>query len=167
MKTLATLLLLVATSLAAACSTTSDSATTRPAATRESHALMDAEMGFYDALNRLFKGEMEPMERVWSRSDDVTYLSPTGEFLVGRDRVMAAWRSQAQQKLGGSVEPRDIHIFLERDAQLGVAQNFEHATGQTVGTFTIRATNVFRKEGGRWMMVSHHADVIPALADAH
>ena len=28
---------------------------------------------------------------------------------------------------------------------------------------SIRATNVFRKEGGKWKMIGHHTDLLPYL----
>jgi len=68
-------------------------------------------------------------------------------------------------KLGGRVTPKDIRITLGRD--LAVVSNYE--IGENSGPdgkpqeVTIRATNLFRKEDGKWKMIGHHTDLLPFL----
>ena len=117
---------------------------------------------FYVALNALFTGDMGPMERLWSHADDVTYMGPEGGFQVGWADVRARWESQAAQKLGGRVEPTDVHV-TSTDT-LAVAHNWEK--GKNEGPdgpedVSIRATSVFRKEDGVWKMIGHHTDLLP------
>jgi ketosteroid isomerase-like protein len=59
----------------------------------------------------------------------------------------------------------DMRITVGRD--LAVAQNYEkgentNADGKTQSV-SIRATNLFRKENGKWKMISHHTDLLPYL----
>jgi ketosteroid isomerase-like protein len=167
MRAATSLVLILAIVLSVGCASTSDSATPDSGMTPEQQSVLDALHAFYAAEIKLFQGEMAPMEGVWSRRPDITYLSPSGRFNVGWDEVMADWRTQAQQHLGGTIEPRDIHVFVQEGCGLAVAQNLEVASGQVIdgrpADITIRATNVFRKEHGRWKMVSHATDVIPNL----
>ena len=120
---------------------------------------------FYEALNAMFIGDLEPMKRLWSHSDDVTYMGPDGGFQVGWKQVLPDWEKQAALKLGGKVEPSNIVFNIGTD--LAVAHNYEKGQnkdkdGKTV-TVSIRATNIFRKEEGKWRMIGHHTDTLPFL----
>jgi ketosteroid isomerase-like protein len=120
---------------------------------------------FYSALNVMFTGELEPMKEVWSHKDDVTYMGPGGGFRLGWKDVLADWEVQAALKLGGRVEPQEMRITVGRD--LAIVSNFEighnvTADGKTQQV-TIRATNLFRHENGRWKMIGHHTDLLPFL----
>ena len=41
-------------------------------------AVRAASEQFYDALNAIFRGDLTPMEEVWSHADDVTYMGARG-----------------------------------------------------------------------------------------
>jgi ketosteroid isomerase-like protein len=128
-------------------------------------AVEEATARFYASLNALFTGDAGPMAEIWSHADDVTYLGPAGEFLVGWNEVRGAWESQAALKLGGRVEPYEMRITVGND--LAFTQCFEKGTnldaqGEPVRV-SIRATNLFRKENGAWKMIGHHTDLLPFL----
>ena len=107
------------------------------------------------------------MKEIWSHEDDVTYMGPGGGFRVGWDAVLTDWEAQAAMKLGGEVHPEDMRITVGRD--LAVVNNNE--IGANVGPngerqeVKIRATNVFRKEGGSWKMIGHHTDLLPFVEE--
>ena len=65
--------------------------------------------------------------------------------------------------------PADIHIMLGTD--MAVACDIEqgentNANGE-VQKVSIRATNIFRKEGGQWKMIGHHTDMLPWLTPSN
>ena len=129
-------------------------------------ALLTANAGFYAALNRLFAGEVEPMKAVWSHADDVSYMGPTGQFDRGWPAVLKDWEGQAAMKLGGKVEPSEMRVIAGSD--LAVVSCYEvgentNAAGK-VEQVKLRATSIFRKEGGLWKMVGHQTDKLPYLA---
>jgi ketosteroid isomerase-like protein len=124
----------------------------------------EAAMQFYSALNTMFKGDVSPMIEVWSHAPDVTYLGPQGGILIGWDEVRKAWEEQAALKLGGQVNPEDMHITV--GDKIGITQNYERGTNNVDGkpvTVSIRATNIFRLEEGKWKMIGHHVDLLPWL----
>jgi len=130
-------------------------------------AVKRATAEFYASLNALFTGKMAPMKAVWSHADDVTYMGPAGGMQVGWKQVQAQWQTQADLKLGGKIEPTDVHMFV--GDKLAVVHCYERgenegAEGQTVQV-SIRATNVFRREQGEWKMIGHHTDPLPFLAN--
>ena len=121
--------------------------------------LEDATAAFYAALNDMLAGDAEPMLALWSHDDDVTYMSPFGELLVGWEPIRASWQAQADQRLGGRVEPEELHHFASDT--LGVVVGFERGSVEINGTVTpvdIRATSVYRAENGDWAMIGHHTD---------
>lgn len=133
---------------------------------KEEHAAVRAAVdGFYAALNRMFAGDVKPMEQVWSHKDDVTYMGPRGGFKIGWKKVQAEWKLQADLKLGGKVEAKDMRITVGRD--LAIVSNYENGKNSPAGDksrdVTIRATNLFRKENGNWKMIGHHTDTLPFL----
>lgn len=121
--------------------------------------LEDATRAFYAALNEILGGDVAPMLELWSHADDVTYMSPFGELLVGWEPIRASWQEQANQHLGGRVEPEELHHFAS-DA-LGFVVGFERGSVQIDGAqapVDIRATSMYRVEDGRWAMIGHHTD---------
>ncbi len=134
-------------------------------ADQEDKAVNKAITNFYVALNEMFKGNIEPMKEAWSHADDVTYLPPTGGIKSGWKEVLSEWQAQADQKLGGTVEPSDIKISI--NGNIATTVNFEKGSnvdsdGNPV-EISIRATNTFRKERGKWKMIGHHTDLLPFL----
>ena len=129
-------------------------------------AVMTAHARFYAALNQMFTGDLNQLKEVWSHADDVTYMGPGGGFKVGWGEVLKDWEAQAALKLGGKVEAADVRVTVGRD--IAVVSNYENgentnAKGETQ-RLSIRATNIFRKEGGKWKMIGHHTDLLPYLA---
>lgn len=128
-------------------------------------AVLVANSAFYAALNQMFVGNLGPMKKVWSRAADVTYMGPTGNFERGWKTVLNDWEGQAALRLGGHVKPVEIHVIAGQD--LAVVSNYEqgentNAQGK-VERVRLRATNIYRKEGGQWKMVGHHTDPLPYL----
>ncbi len=140
-------------------------ASASPKAAGDEKAVRAAAAQFYAALNRMFTGDLGPMTEVWSHADDVTYMGPGGGFQVGWAKVLESWKAQAAMKLGGSVEAADMRVTVGRD--IAVTSNFENGENTNAKgerqKLSIRATNVFRKEGGKWKMIGHHTDLLPYL----
>jgi ketosteroid isomerase-like protein len=120
---------------------------------------------FYEALNALFEGNLEPMKTAWSHADDIVYMGPGGSVKVGWQAVWKDWESQGARKLGGKVEPKNVHFSLGED--LAVMHAVE--TGENTNIdgksekVAIRVTNTFRKEGDTWKMIGHHTDLLAGI----
>jgi len=123
---------------------------------------------FYDALNAMFTGELQPMDNIWSHGDDVTQLGPFGDCIKGWSDVGAEWQREAQLKLGGKVECKDLLLFPGKEIGFTVCteegQNMS-ANGRPVYV-KFRATNIFRLENGQWKLVHHHTDLSTPLQEA-
>jgi ketosteroid isomerase-like protein len=113
----------------------------------------------------MFTGNVEPMLEVWSHADDVMYMGPAGGLQIGWADVKATWKEQAALKLGGKVVSQDLHLVL--NGNTAVTYNYEKGenidSNGVTQAVSIRASNVFRKENGKWMMTGHHTDLLPFL----
>lgn len=119
---------------------------------------------FYGALNALIGGNIEPMKDIWLHEDYVTYLDPTGAYLVGWDKVLESWQKQADMHIGGDVHHEKLQVMVE--GTMAVAHNYEIGNTEIDGKrehVFIRATNVFLKKDGQWKMISHHVDHMKML----
>jgi len=140
--------------------------TTSPvkAADDDTQAVKAAVTLFHDALNVLFKGDAAPMKAVWSHADDVTYMGPVGGMQVGWLQIEPYWDKQAAKKLGGKVDPVDVHVTAS--PTLAVVHYYEKGENVPDGKpqpVNIRTTTTLRKEGGQWKVIGHHTDTLEYL----
>lgn len=130
----------------------------------EDLAVKAADDRFFSALAAMFTGDAAPMEDLWSHADDVVYMGPVPGLLhKGWKAIDEDWLQQGKMKLGGSIEVLERHITVGEE--LAVVHAIAKTTGQdpedAAGQFTIRGTNVFRKEGSAWKLIAHHSDPLP------
>ena len=121
---------------------------------------------FYAALNNMANGDAGSMADVWSHSADVTTMHPLGGREVGWDEVSGPWGQVAQMASGGQIKLADQLIRASGDMayEVGVEKGQITLAGRQV-PINHRVTNVYRREGGAWKIVHHHADESPAMVD--
>jgi ketosteroid isomerase-like protein len=113
-----------------------------------STTLAEAAASFYAALNHVLAGDVGPMHEVWSHEPDITYMSPFGELLEGWEPIRASWQAQAEAGLGGEVHAEDLRVLERGEVEVD---------GRPTRV-DIRATSLYRREGGHWRMIGHHTD---------
>jgi ketosteroid isomerase-like protein len=123
---------------------------------------------FYEALNRMLNGDLEPMMEVWSHGSDVATMHPLGGRETGWEEVRANWEQVAQAFSDGQVSLEDLVVVpLSEDVAYTLGTEHGQATlGEESVSIDWRVTNIYRREGGGWKMVHHHTDVSPALVEA-
>jgi ketosteroid isomerase-like protein len=115
-----------------------------------------------DAEVALHNGNAEPRRAIWSRVEPVT--------------VLGAWKSATGQKevsdLFGQLEAdfsncisyaHDI-IAVDVIGDMAYTVGYEHTQASVNGeprTYSLRATQVYRREGGEWRVAHRHADTVP------
>jgi len=122
--------------------------------------LIAANDALYTGLNEMFKGNIEPLNNLWSHSETISYMGPFGESLIGWDAVGAEFSKVADMKLGGSISCVDMHAYLGSDfgytTCVEEGENMD-ADGNPVSV-SHRATNIFQLENGEWRLIHHHTD---------
>lgn len=140
-----------------------------PENTMSEKSILAANDKLYEALNSMFEGKFEPLDKIWSHSDQVTYMGPFGGKLVGWQAVGADFKEVTEMKLGGHISAEDISIMSGTDmayvACTEVGVNLD-PSGNSVEV-RHRATNVFQLEDGEWRLVHHHTDIAEQLETAY
>ena len=121
---------------------------------------------FYAALNRLFNGNADSMEGIWSHDSSITVLQPIGGRTVGWDDIREAYQDVAQIAEKGHVKLDDqiIQIIGDVAYEVGVERGQATFAGNQV-TLDYRVTNIYRSEAGGWKIVHHHTDISPAMLE--
>ena len=121
-----------------------------------------ANAAFYAALSAR---DVKKMEAMWANKPYVVNMGPRIKtFAVGYDDAVAKWWPAAFeffQELNVSMTTQAV---VQTNGKVGWVHGNESATGLTKNgpvKFTTFVTNVFEKDGDRWLMVSHHAQPIP------
>lgn len=124
--------------------------------------LQDANERFYQAFEGL---KIEAMEALWSRDAAVSCVHPGWKMMRGWERVRASW----EQIFSGT----PFIQFIITDVSVGIAgdcgwvscvENIVTVPGDAPSYATVHATNLFRREGGEWRLVVHHASGFAAGA---
>ena len=115
----------------------------------------------HEALVHQSQGSPEPFLELWSHADDVTIMAAVGGYHVGFEQVskLLRWASKAQQFDSWSSE--NIALIVVSDLAFSV--ELEHYAQKVEGEdkgMTLRATQVYRREGGAWRVIHRHGDVL-------
>jgi ketosteroid isomerase-like protein len=115
----------------------------------------------YEAERALHNGDPAPRRALWSRNEPVS--------------VLGAWRNAHGQPeidelftaLGKSFSDCTSYEFelLSHDVvgDMAYTTGLEHTSASVDGqprTYTLRATQVYRREGGEWRVAHRHADTV-------
>ncbi len=114
------------------------------------------------AETAIHQGDVEPRLALWSRNDPVTLfgakLSSSGWADLERTfREVATWFS------GGTDYYFEV-LAAGASGDLAYTVGYEHNKTVVNGEprqYTLRATHVYRREGGQWRIVHRHADFPP------
>jgi ketosteroid isomerase-like protein len=117
------------------------------------------------AQGELLKGNIEPMNDLFSHREDVTLNNPLSPPAHGWERVAATMERAASQFRDGdivAIENQEKHVTPE----LAYVVRVERAKAKVGGSediiapIALRVTMIFRPEDGEWKVVHRHADPI-------
>jgi ketosteroid isomerase-like protein len=119
---------------------------------------------FHLASDEFLKGNPEPVNKLWSRRDDVTLANPFGPPVRGWDEVAKVTEHAASQVRDGqlvSVEIVAKHVTAEFAYVVEIERPKAKIGGsEDITPFALRVTMIFRPEDGGWKIVHRHADPI-------
>jgi len=111
-----------------------------------------ANEGFYLAFAR---GDLNAMDRLWSREQDVLCVHPGWPALTSRSAIMDSWA----RILGNGDQPK---VAFHAETVLGMAGIMAVVCYEKVGDAVMLASNLFAAEAGTVRMVAHQAGICGA-----
>jgi len=117
----------------------------------------------HEAITQQSQGHPEPFLKLWSHADDVTIMAAIGGYQVGFQAVRALLTAASKTQKFDGWSAENLVTALADDLAFSV--ELEHyaqeADGEDKG-MTLRATQIYRREGGGWKVVHRHGDVLTA-----
>ena len=125
---------------------------------------------YHIAANEFVKGNPEPAKKLFSHRDDVTLANPQGPAVRGWEQVAQTMDRAASTRRDGEATSFEIvakYVTAEL-AYVVEVERFEAKVGEReeITPFALRATMIFRPEGGAWKVVHRHADPITTAQPA-
>ncbi|HEU4912359.1 MAG TPA: nuclear transport factor 2 family protein [Actinomycetes bacterium] len=114
-----------------------------------------------DAEVALHNGDAAPRQAIWSREEPVTVLG-AWKSAVGQEQVRDLF-----QQLAGTFSDCASYAYevvaAEVIGDMAYTAGYEHTQASVNGeprTYTLRATQVYRREGGEWRVAHRHGDTV-------
>ena len=116
-----------------------------------------------DAETAVHNGDAGPRRAIWSRTEPVTVLG-AWKSAVGHPQVDDLF-GMLEQSFSDCTSYRFELVAADVIGDMAYTVGYEHTQASINGeprTYTLRATQIYRREGDDWKVVHRHAD---ALAD--
>ena len=115
-----------------------------------------------DAEIALHNGDAAPRRAIWSRHDPVTVLgawkSATGQ------RELSDLFGQLEASFSNCTSYSNEIIAADVIGDMAYTVGYEHTQASVNGEprkYSLRATQIYRREDGEWMVAHRHADTVP------
>ena len=116
-----------------------------------------AEAAFYEAFASI---DEVRMGAVWSRQARVLCVHPGGGLLRGRAAVLQSWKEIFAGGAPPAIEARFVEGFENGGLAVRLVEEFIRPRDKPPEAANrVLATNVYRREGGSWRLVEHHASL--------
>jgi ketosteroid isomerase-like protein len=126
-------------------------------------AVKAANAAFYAALSARDVKQMEPL---WANKPYVVNIGPRSKAAaIGYADAVTKWSASLPEAFSDLSATMTSTAQIQTEGKLAWVIGTERASGKNKAgepfAFDTFVTNIFEKEGNRWLMVSHHAQVIP------
>jgi ketosteroid isomerase-like protein len=118
-----------------------------------------------DAEIALHNGDAEPRLAIWSRQEPVTVLG-AWKSATGPEEVSDLF-TQLETTFSDCTSYSHEIVAADVIGDLAYTVGYEHTQAAIDGeprTYTLRATQIYRREDGEWKVVHRHADPMERLA---
>src|SRR6185295_4308565 len=115
-----------------------------------------------DAEEALHNGDAAPRLAIWSRNDPVTVLG-AWKSAHGQDELRNLFRDLEASFSDCTSYSYDI-VAADVVVDMAYTVGYEHTQASVNGEprrYTLRATQIYRREDGEWKVAHRHADTMP------
>jgi ketosteroid isomerase-like protein len=128
---------------------------------RELRAFVDR---CHAAITEQSQGHPQAFLELWSHADDVTIMAAIGGYQVGFDAVRELLTAASKTQHFDGWRAENMATVL--DENLAFTVELEHYArtddGEDKG-MTLRATQIYRREGGQWRVIHRHGDILTQI----
>jgi ketosteroid isomerase-like protein len=110
-------------------------------------AVITANNDFYLAFNN---SDMDKMEDIWSRQNEVSVVHPGWDLLTGRGEVLMSWRQILKNSTLNKISCDNVWVNRVGDVASVICI-------EQLDDVELVATNIFVREEGAWKLIHHHA----------
>jgi ketosteroid isomerase-like protein len=126
-------------------------------------AVKAANAAFYAALSAR---DAKAMDILWANKPYVVNIGPRAKAAaVGYAEAVTKWSASLPDVFAELKVSMTSTIQVQTNGKVAWVVGTENAVGKNKAgepfAFDTFVTNVFEKEGDRWLMVSHHAGIVP------
>ena len=126
-------------------------------------AVKAADAKFYATLSAR---DAKTMEGLWANKPSVVNIGPVSKTIaVGYTDAVAMYWTNAFTNVFAELSVTMTTTQVQTDGKVAWVIGTENATGKTKAgaplAFATFVTNIYEKDGNRWLMVSHHAGMQP------
>ncbi|MGI9558262.1 MAG: nuclear transport factor 2 family protein [Thermodesulfobacteriota bacterium] len=124
----------------------------------ERDEILRANDSFYNALGTR---DLKAMKDVWLTDERAGCVHPGWAIMRNWETIMQSWESLFDPQDQVDIKLSDVSLEINGDmAWVTCIQEMVYIKREPV-TFNIsQSTNIFRREGGRWVMLIHHASPV-------
>lgn len=122
-------------------------------------AVRRANQEFYAAFESL---DLARMEAVWAHDDFVECVQPGWDLLLGWDEVRERWARVFTNTSRVRVALSTVRVRVEGTVGWAACTvRLTTAFAEGFDEAVVQATNIFVLREGKWLLVVHHASVLP------
>jgi ketosteroid isomerase-like protein len=126
---------------------------------------LDAFIGrCHEAITQQSHGHPEPFLELWSRAEDASIMAAIGGYQVGFEQVSELLTAASKTQSFETWSAENLVTAVADD--LAITVELEHYGRHTDGEkeeMTLRATQVYRREGGEWKVLHRHGDILQPI----
>jgi ketosteroid isomerase-like protein len=129
--------------------------------TDRDHFLAWVKSSLYEAEVALHNGDADPRRALWSRNEPVSILGALRNA-YGQQEVEQAFTFLERMFSDCTSYIFDLQAY-DVGGDMAYTSGLEHTSTSVdgkPGSFTLRATQVYRREGGEWKVAHRHADTV-------
>lgn len=123
--------------------------------------VLEANERFYMAMNL---AEIVEMDEVWVDDSSAVCVHPGREAIIGYGQIRESWLIIFTSSGAMSIVAGNERITVAGDvAWVCCTETISLMMDEGLSAAATQATNIFRRIGGRWRMIVHHASPIPFM----